>query len=70
MGFGGAVALSVLMIPVVVRATEEMLKIVPNELREAAYALGTPEVADHRQGRHPDLDRRASRPASRWPSPA
>ena len=39
----GAVALSVLMIPVVVRSTEEMLKIVPNELREAAYALGTPK---------------------------
>ncbi|AXJ09590.1 phosphate ABC transporter permease PstA [Arthrobacter sp. PM3] len=35
-----AVALSVLMIPVVVRSSEEMLKIVPNELREAAYALG------------------------------
>lgn len=43
MGFAGAVALSVLMIPVVVRATEEMLKIVPNELREAAFALGTPK---------------------------
>jgi phosphate transport system permease protein len=43
LGFGGAVALSVLMIPVVVRATEEMLKIVPNELREAAFALGTPK---------------------------
>jgi phosphate transport system permease protein len=42
-GFIGAVALSVLMIPVVVRATEEMLKIVPNELREAAYALGVPK---------------------------
>jgi phosphate transport system permease protein len=41
-GFAGAVALSVLMIPVVVRATEEMLKIVPNELREAAFALGVP----------------------------
>jgi phosphate transport system permease protein len=41
-GFIGAVALSVLMIPVVVRATEEMLKIVPNELREAAFALGVP----------------------------
>src|SRR5690349_22743143 len=40
MGFMGSVALSVLMIPVVVRSTEEMLKIVPNELREAAYALG------------------------------
>ena len=43
MGLGGAIALSVLMIPVVIRATEEMLKIVPNELREAAYALGVPK---------------------------
>ena len=43
MGFGGAIALSVLMTPVVIRATEEMLKIVPNELREAAYALGVPK---------------------------
>jgi phosphate transport system permease protein len=42
-GFGGSIALSILMIPVVVRSTEEMLKIVPNELREAAYALGTPK---------------------------
>lgn len=43
MGIGGAIALSVLMIPVVIRATEEMLKIVPNELREASYALGVPK---------------------------
>jgi len=43
MGFMGSLALSVLMIPVVVRSTEEMLKIVPNELREAAYALGVPK---------------------------
>jgi phosphate transport system permease protein len=43
MGLAGAVALSVLMIPVVVRSTEEVLKLVPNELREAAYALGVPE---------------------------
>jgi phosphate transport system permease protein len=42
-GFGGSVALSVLMIPVVVRSTEEMLKLVPNELREASYALGVPK---------------------------
>ena len=42
-GFGGAVALSLLMTPVVVRSSEEMLKIVPNELREAAYALGVPK---------------------------
>jgi phosphate transport system permease protein len=39
-GLVGAVALTVLMIPTVVRATEEMLKLVPNELREASYALG------------------------------
>ncbi|SCX46124.1 phosphate transport system permease protein [Klenkia marina] len=39
-GLGGAVALSVLMIPVVVRSSEEVLKLVPNELREASYALG------------------------------
>jgi phosphate transport system permease protein len=43
MGVVGSVALAVLMIPVVVRASEEMLKLVPNELREAAYALGVPK---------------------------
>ncbi len=42
-GFGGSIALSLLMIPVVVRSSEEMLKIVPNELREASYALGVPK---------------------------
>ena len=42
-GFGGAVALSLLMIPVVVKSSEEMLRLVPNELREAAYALGVPK---------------------------
>lgn len=42
MGIIGAVALTVLMIPVVVRSTEEMLRLVPNELREASYALGVP----------------------------
>nr|WP_235434151.1 phosphate ABC transporter permease PstA [Tetrasphaera jenkinsii] len=36
-------SLTLLMIPVVVRSTEEMLKLVPNELREAAYALGVPK---------------------------
>jgi phosphate transport system permease protein len=43
LGIMGAVALSVLMIPVVVRSCEEVLKLVPNELREAAYALGVPK---------------------------
>lgn len=43
MGVVGAVALSVLMIPVVVRSAEEMLRLVPNELREASLALGVPK---------------------------
>ncbi len=43
LGIIGSVALAVLMIPVVVRSTEEMLRLVPNELREAAYALGVPK---------------------------
>ena len=42
-GMAGAIALSVLMIPTVVRNSEEMLRIVPNELREAALALGVPK---------------------------
>ena len=42
-GFAGAIALSVLMIPTVVRNSEEMLRIVPNELREASLALGVPK---------------------------
>ncbi|WP_330297217.1 MULTISPECIES: phosphate ABC transporter permease PstA [unclassified Streptomyces] len=42
-GFAGSLALSILMMPVVVRSTEEMLKLVPNELREAALALGVPK---------------------------
>jgi len=41
-GFAGSLALAVLMIPTVVRSAEEMLKLVPNDLREASYALGVP----------------------------
>src|SRR3546814_1164677 len=47
-GFGGAIALAVLMVPIVVRATEEMLKLVPDELREASYALGVPKWRDRK----------------------
>jgi phosphate transport system permease protein len=43
MGIGGAVALSLLMTPIIVRSTEEMLKLVPDELREASLALGVPK---------------------------
>ncbi|GAA3657499.1 phosphate ABC transporter permease PstA [Microbacterium marinilacus] len=43
LGIMGSLALAVLMIPVVVRGSEEMLRIVPNELREASFALGVPK---------------------------
>jgi len=39
-GFGGALALGCLMLPVVIRSTEEMLKLVPDSLRQGSYALG------------------------------
>lgn len=42
-GWAGSFALSLLVIPTVVRTTENMLKLVPNGLREAAYALGAPK---------------------------
>lgn len=42
-GIGGGVALALLMVPTVVRSVEEMLKLVPNDLREASYALGVPK---------------------------
>jgi phosphate transport system permease protein len=40
-GFAGALALACLMLPVVIRVTEEMLRLVPRELREGSYALGS-----------------------------
>jgi phosphate transport system permease protein len=42
-GFAGVLALALIVIPVVIRQTENMLLLVPNALREAAYALGTPK---------------------------
>jgi phosphate transport system permease protein len=44
-GFSASIALCVLMIPIVVRSSEEMLKLVPMELREASYALGVSKFA-------------------------
>jgi phosphate transport system permease protein len=41
-GWAGAIALAIIMIPVVLRTTEDMLKLVPWTLREAAFALGAP----------------------------
>src|SRR6478672_11311295 len=43
-GWAGAVALAVIVMPVVVRTTEDMLTLVPNQLREAASALGMPRA--------------------------
>ena len=42
-GWAGSVALALIVIPVVIRTTENMLNLVPHALREAAYALGTPK---------------------------
>ncbi|NIE64965.1 phosphate ABC transporter permease PstA [Burkholderia sp. Ax-1719] len=42
-GWAGAISLALLQIPIVIRTTENMLKLVPNALREAAFALGTPK---------------------------
>lgn len=42
-GWAGALALSLIVIPVVVRTTEDMLRLIPDSLREAAAALGTPQ---------------------------
>jgi phosphate transport system permease protein len=42
-GFAVSLALVLLMMPVILRSTEEMLKLVPDELREASYALGVPK---------------------------
>ena len=68
-GFAGALALACLMLPIVVRSTEEMLKLVPDHLREASYALGATQVAHDRR---PSCCRprcRASSAARCWPSP-
>jgi phosphate transport system permease protein len=42
-GFAGSLALTILMLPVIIRSAEEMLLLVPSALREAAYALGVPQ---------------------------
>lgn len=42
-GWAGVIALALLQVPIVIRTTENMMKLVPDTLREAAYALGTPK---------------------------
>ena len=63
-GFGGSLALACLMLPIVIRSTEEMLRLVPDDLRQASYALGNRKwrtiltvvlpaaLGGHRQRRH------------------
>ena len=58
MGFAGSVALSVLMIPVVVRSSEEMLRARAERAARGVVRARRAEVADDRQGRAADLDRR------------
>ena len=41
-GFAGALALAIILLPIVVRTTDEALRLVPNQMREAAFALGMP----------------------------
>jgi phosphate transport system permease protein len=41
-GFAGALALAIILLPIVVRTTDEALRLVPNQMREAAFALGVP----------------------------
>jgi phosphate transport system permease protein len=41
--YAGVLALTLIVIPIVIRTTENMLSLIPNALREAAYALGTPK---------------------------
>ena len=63
MGFGGSLALACLMLPIVIRSTEEMLKLVPDELRQGSYALGNRKwrtIVDRRAARRPSA---ASSPA-------
>ncbi len=54
-GFAASLALAILMLPVIIRTTEEMLRIVPNDLREALVRPGGAQVADDRQGGAADL---------------
>ena len=57
-GWAGALALAVIVVPVVVRTTDDMLKLVPNSLREAAVALGLPDLEDDHAGELPRGARR------------
>ena len=52
--FAGSVALAVIMVPVILRTTEEILKLVPGALREASLVARDPDLADRPVGRPAD----------------
>ena len=71
-GFAGALALGCLMLPIIIRSTEEMLRLVPDHLREASYALGAEQGPHDRHGgpaagvaRHPQWCAPGRRPRRR-----
>ena len=69
MGLGGSIALSLLMIPTVVRSSEEMFRLVPMDLREAAYASASRSGAPSSRSSCPPRSA-ASSPAWCWRSRA
>ena len=71
-GFAGAMALAIIELPIVVRTSEEMIRLVPGALREASYALGIPKwrtivrvVLPDRVHRHHDRRHARDRPGHR-----
>jgi phosphate transport system permease protein len=68
-GYAGALALAIIMLPVITRTTEDMLRLVPNTLRESALALGAPRWKSDPGHRLPGRQIRAHhrRPAGRGP---
>ena len=68
-GFSGAFALACLMLPIVVRSSEEMLRLVPQNLRDASYALGASTSRTTLRVVLPKAARASSAVAC-WPSPA
>ncbi len=69
-GYAGAIALAFVMVPLIVRATEEMLRLVPTDIHEASLALGVTQVAHDRPRCSCQPPAPASSPASCWQSRA
>ena len=69
-GIAGSLALAVIVIPIVVRTTEDMLRLIPATLREAAIGAGRAEMEDDHADLLPRGDGRHRRPACCWRSRA